>query len=156
MSDNAPAVTLADLRRLLEGGLERGGPAIDREPEDNRSVRGLAAVYLGDDIASMLCADPVVGEARWAVAPRRNHALLVALALHLGLDPGEGTLGVMWYPSAEGWCLGFLGSDHCYKSAVFHGILGLDRFQDWHYAPTVAAEPNPVRALALAVAHVLA
>jgi len=155
MSDNAPAVMLSDLRRLLEGGLTRGGPAIGREPEDNRSVRGLTAVYLGNDIASMLGADPVVGEARWAVAPRRNHALLVALALYLGLDPGEGALEVSWFPIPASppapwkrWCVmadslaDFADLDNGYVGSI--------------YAPSVAAEPDPIRALALAVAHVLA
>lgn len=145
--------TLSDLRRLLEGGLIRGGPAIDRPPE--RTVEALAAASLPRSIwRESEKNSTLIGTRRVVMGWYRTCALdltdsgtacalLIALALFLGLDPGVGALGVMWYPSAEGWCLGFLGSDRCYKSAVFHGMIGLDRFQDWHYAPPLPMSPTP-------------
>jgi hypothetical protein len=153
---------LADLRRLLEGALTRGGPAIDRLPE--RTVEALATAYLPRSLSALdgeraLHYHAVHMLLWWSgierldlTDPGTTRAILVALALYLGRDPGEGALGVAWCPVDDGFqlsasrvCVRFMSAEHP------HGWYGRTVF-----APTVAAEPDPIRALALAVAHVLA
>ena len=154
--------TLSDLRRLLEGALERGGPAIDRLPE--RTVEALAAAYLPRSLSASdgeraLHYHAVHMLLRWSgderldlTDPGTTRTILVALALHLGLDPGVGALGVAWCPVDDGYqlsasrvCVRFMDAAHP------HGWYGRTVF-----APTVANEPDAIKALALAVAHVLA
>jgi hypothetical protein len=159
---------LADLRRLLDGAPTRGGPAIDRLPD--RAVEAMAKAYLPRSIWLHNMMGPWETAAITAYTPRAArvtytldltdpgtaHALLVALALYLGLDPGEGALEIGWRPIREGGWLIDVEDGH--SVVWFHAGQHVDDVvqpQDF-CAPTVAAEPNPVRALALAVAHVLA
>lgn len=81
--------------------------------------------------------------------PGTAHALLVALTLSLGLDPGEGGLGVAWVRMGSGaaWRLATGDEDRMYVTwGTSNGRI---------VAPTVATEPDPIKALVLAVKHVL-
>ena len=95
------------------------------------------------------------------------HALLVALALALGLDPGVGGVGCMWEPAAAGpgrntWhlrtCWG--GAHAWFMDAEALAVLKTHGLAPYApdvvgLAPTVAAELDPFKALALAALHVL-
>jgi hypothetical protein len=155
-------ITLTHLRALLERALTHTeNTAIVRLTD--RTVEGVARAYLprwlpwvkeSRETALMLeWAVQVYGKATLDLTdPGTTRAILVALALYLGRDPGEGALGVAWCPVDDGFqlsasrvCVRFMSAEHP------HGWYGRTVF-----APTVAAEPDPIRALALAVAHVLA
>lgn len=178
--------TLTDLRALLERALTHAeNPAIVRLTD--RTVEGLARAYLPrsvswcwawslhirhdgalTDLLSWV-ADNIIAV---AVAPRpveravkhldltdpgTAHALLVALALALGLDPGVGGVGCMWGRCGTygRWELATLGG---YRTIVMDRRSGhtAERSRIRHlFAPSVAAEPDPIKALALAVRHVL-
>ena len=164
--------TLSDLRRLLEGGLIRGGPAIDRLPE--RTVEALAAASLPRSLSAMdgglaLHYHAVhmllwwSGDERLALTdPGTAHALLVALALYLGLDSGVGALDVRWKRLPWGWMI--QAGERMFRFGDRTPPMGIDgktrcndvMDHDIIHAPTVANEPDPIKALALAVAHVLA
>lgn len=146
--------TLADLRRLLEGALERGGPAIDRLSE--RTVEALARAYLPRSLSALdgeraLHYHAVHMLLRWSgderldlTDPGTTRAILVALALYLGADPGAMGVGCAMVPFGDGWYL------FCERpNGAGPGMSKIE-------GVAVAAEPHPVKALALAVAHVLA
>ena len=164
-------ITLSHLRALLGRALTHtDNPAILRLPEEERTVEGLAMAYLARRIywlradgvtdetchaatlSALRCWGTVVSTRLDLTDPGTAHALLVALALALGLDPGVGALDVFWARlTPNGWTVqqfarGVTFNDHW---RVPGGVM------QHKCAPTVAAEPDPVRALALAVAHVL-
>ena len=136
--------TLADLRSLLDLALTHtANPALLREPEANRSVVGLASIYLGEDVARELQMDRdrAVAEVLWRSSQtRQGHAriTLTALALAKGYDPGPAALGVSLTRSSM-------------LSATGGWWLSTDDEDCW----LDIAEPDPVAALVLAVAHVL-
>lgn len=118
-------ITLADLRALLERALTHAeNPAIVRLTD--RTVEGLARAYLPRWL-------PWVKESR-ETDPGTAHALLVALALALGLDPGVGGVACAWFKRQLG------------------GYILLSDSANWTFD---AAEPDPFKALALAVRHLL-
>ncbi len=147
-------VTLDMLRALLERALTHtDNSAILRLPEGERTVEGLMIAYLGEEVWTIMeWAD--VDDVRATISamawrsrsvPFRSRALLVALALALGLDPGVGGLHPCWTRDEDrGWWTLWSGP----------GSLDIRDFTPRTY-PIVAAEPDPVRALALAVAHVV-
>ncbi len=170
--------TLSDLRALLERSLVHAdNPAILRLPE--RTVEGLARAYLPriiyvkrtDGRVEQLSTEPALKVAAdvfhpcysqwlgWVLTdsidltdPGTTHALLVAWALALGLDPGVGGLACMWVRDEPGWSIVVERGD-----IRFTDPLAIRRRGD----PTqitachVAREPDPIKALALAVRHVL-
>jgi hypothetical protein len=136
-------ITIAHLRALLDRALTHtANPAILRLPEAERTVEGLIIAYLGEEVWTIMeWADvddvrATISSMAWRSrsAPFRSRALLVALALALGLDPGVGGLGVSWTKRENG------GYILCSRSGnrTFE-IIALD----------------DMAGLALAVAHVL-
>ena len=82
-------------------------------------------------------------------------AVRILLALALGLDPGPRGEWVTWIRGRGGWWL------HAGMTGLgTHWGRNIAPWPDWsdmehHYAPTVAALPDPREALAAAVRHVL-
>jgi len=178
------SVTLADLRRLLEGALKHtDAPAILRLPEAERTVEGVARAYLlrvlwlaresadngytggvWTDRMPMLARSPSIGAMRLDLHDSGTaHALVVAHALYLGIDPGENGIGVMWVRDAgRGYArylvMGQIAPEPHPDRAIFDDCK---RDDDSLIsvrvvaAPTVALEADPIRALELAVRHVL-
>jgi hypothetical protein len=155
-------ITLTHLRSLLERALTHAeNPAIVRLAD--RTVKGVSRAYLprwlpwvkeSRETALMLeWAVQVYGKATLDLTdPGTANALLVALALALGLDPGMGGLDVFWARlTGGGWTI----QQFC-KGVTFNAHWrpngGLMRHE---HAPSVAAEPDPIKALGLAVLHVL-
>ena len=174
-------ITIAHLRALLDRALTHtANPAILRLPEAERTVEGLAMAYLARRIywlradgvtdetchaatlSALRCWGTVVSTRLDLTDPGTAHALLVALALALDIDPGMSVVAVGWgdvacdkaalYDSLiSGWGL-FVGGRRC------AGWVPPDWKPTWTpytVAPTVAAEPDPLKALVLAVLHVL-
>ena len=155
-------VTLDMLRALLERALTHtDNPAILRLPEGGRTVEGLMIAYLGEEVWTIMeWAD--VDDVRATISAMawrsrsvsfRSRALLVALALALGLDPGVGGLSVRWVRNTHNgdWHLCAVGDMATFAETDEDPYATGATLR----APTVAVEPDPVRALALAVAHVL-
>lgn len=157
-------ITLRDLRRALEQALTHtSNPAILRLPESEQTIEGLARAYLPRTIWRAWGSDesedyPTLHDVNnagsnrmgeeWASRrvldlsdPGTAHAVLVVLALALGLDPGVGGLGVMWER--------FDRSEPCW---ILH-TNGMHYFA-LSNAPSVAREPDPIKALALALLHI--
>lgn len=149
---------LSDLRRALDQALTHtSNAAILRLPESERTVEGLARAYLPRTIYLLAVDGQSYRGAtlpgllqRWEIIapppldltdPGTAHALLVALALALGLDPGVGGIGVMWER--------FDAADPCWILHT-HGM----RIFCASDAPSIATEPDPIKALALALLHV--
>lgn len=146
--------TLSHLRALRDLALTHTeNPALGM---CGRTVEGVARCYLARvlSVVSTHPFDPVsfwpgcTAERQWdrrildLTDSGTAHALLVALALAHGLDPGVGGSGVLWHHSQDtAWNI--VVSD-C-------GKLRLLRFGDVH----IACEPNPIAALELAVKHTL-
>lgn len=166
---NDPAITLNDLRRLLEGALKHDdNPAVLRLPESERTVEGVVRAYLPQSLRARDGARSLHYYTshmllRWSGTecvdlddPGTAHAVLVALALYLGLDPGEGALGCAFVlergkwelHGSIGWCM-FLAEE-----PVRSRSRDTDRRIEV-LAPEVAAETNARKALALAVRRVL-
>lgn len=161
--------TLADLIALLNR-CPADNPAILRLTESERTVEGIAKAYLPRNIWSRWICDgrlsrnltgrvvKRLGHVTWCALdltdPGTAHALLVALALALGLDPGVGGLGVRWthhdLGDEEWWCLPGPGAEYW----AFTSTTMYTTARSIH-APTVAFEPDPIKALCLAVRHVL-
>ena len=167
-------ITLAHLRALLERALTHAeNPAIVRLAD--RTVEGVARAYLPRWL-------PWVKEARetalmleWAVQvygkatldltePGTAHALLVALALTLGLDPGVGGLDCSWCRDAgEGYARWLLRCAVAPEPRPDRALFDAQSEADDDSligvrvvaAPTVAAEHDPLKALVLAALHVL-
>lgn len=157
-------IMLSDLRALLERAIVHAAePAILRLSE--RTVEGVARAYLARTVwvaearpglSALRCSVGVIGSRMRTVPldltdPGTAHALTVALALAHGLDPGPMGCGVAWCAveggfqlSASRVCVRYLDAEHP------HGWYGRVVF-----APAVATERDPVKALALAVRHVL-
>lgn len=169
-------ITIMDLRRLLERALlHADNEAIRRLPGDGRTVAGLAGAYLPYGVrvivtiaagrswaeqtytqtASLVAwlAEPSEQSVLDLTDPGTAHALLVALALALGLDPGEGALGVRWRRRVDHlrWELTALDDG----VVVFTTDTASTERHHRRHAVEVAAEPHPVRALVLAVRRVL-
>ena len=137
-------ITLAHLRALLERALTyTKNPAIVRLTD--RTVEGLARAYLprwlpwvkeSRETALMLeWAVQVYGKATLDLTdPGTAHALMVALALALGLDPGVGGLACAWFRRNLG------------------GYILLSDSTNWTFE---TAEIDAIGALALAALHVL-
>jgi hypothetical protein len=154
-------ITLTHLRALLERALTHAeNSAIVRLTD--RTVEGVARAYLprwlpwvkeSRETALMLeWAVQVYGKATLDLTdPGTAHALLVALALALGLDPGVGGVDCRWRRHREpAWCLD--GGEQ----VVWFTSAPMSAPSRWaFYAPTVAAEPDSIKALALAALHVL-
>lgn len=181
--------TLNDIRRLFEGALKHtDNPAIKRLPEKERTVDGVAVAYLprvvfafiGDDGAfthtpSGVCMSPSPRVLRREVDltdPGTTHAFLVGFALYLGLDPGEGGLGVSWRPDGPGWRLEGVSATLTQRACVWFEARDREQLDDmtdpgggdgplnaghtlFLHTPGVAAETDARKALALAVKHVL-
>lgn len=168
-------MTLQDLRCLLEGAIKHAdNPAIQRLPEEARTVEGLVRAYLPRHISIKGFVYPIdttmlldLADEKWPTwatewraksldlsDPGTTHAVVVALALFLGLDPGEASTEVRWLPmnkvdgSHYGWWVGAF-------EASFDFIVDVAEFHDEIEAPEVAAEPDARKALALAVKRVL-
>jgi hypothetical protein len=154
-------ITLTHLRALLERALTHTeNTAIVRLTD--RTVEGVARAYLprwlpwvkeSRETALMLeWAVQVYGKATLDLTdPGTAHALLVALALALGLDPGVGGVGVSWTRDGElAWVLSAGWASYTFTSIKVHAV-----FASWLDTPTVAAEPDSIKALALAALHVL-
>lgn len=134
--------------------------AFVRLPESEQTVAGLARAYLPRYIRTLEGdVSPLqralgwfdLTRGMWALDlgdPSTAHAVLVALALALGLDPGPLGLGVMWVRlDSGGWRIATPDGSRAFCGLALHG---------WYIvAPTVATEPDPARALALALLHVL-
>ena len=159
-------ITLTDLRALLDRALTHAeNPAIARLTD--RTVEGVARAYfprtahtnngaigVGYALGKL---DVYAREVLDLTDPGTTHALLVALSLALGLDPGVGGVGCMWGRCGTygRWELATLGG---YRTIVMDRRSGhtAERSRIRHlFAPSVAAEPDPIKALALAVRHVL-
>lgn len=145
-------ITLTHLRALLERALTHTtNPAILRLSEGERSVEGLSKACLKVDLTG-----PVA-----QYAPSYFYAVTAALALAIGMNTDSRS--IRWRRLSR--CCWVLDNecDDGRVDAVFfmpRGIMpdGGDGFRVrawWFLAPVVAAEPDPVRAIALAVAHVL-
>ena len=160
-------ITLAHLRALLERALTHTeNPAIVRLTD--RTVEGVARAYLpcivcfsdgtDDRLQRCLHYGTSVDDALDLTDPGTAHALLVALALALGHDPGPMALEVMLsridQPARRvngeqedpifGWFLYTTdGGRAYYNDAEDLAVCA------------VAAEPDPIKALGLAVLHVL-
>jgi hypothetical protein len=160
-------ITLAHLRSLLERALTHTeNTAIARLTD--RTVEGVARAHLprwlpwvkeSRETALMLeWAVQVYGKATLDLTdPGTANALLVALALALGLDPGVGGVGCMWGRCGTHgrWELVTFGGYRMVFMAQRSGHTS-ERSRIRHlFAPTVAAEPDPIKALALAALHVL-
>lgn len=152
-------MTLAQLRDLLALA---HGPAIERltttvDPAFGVTPRAIAWHYLTrhitlhGDTASWFLPDLMDylneqgGKRLDLTDPGTVNAVKVALALGLGLDPGPLGISVSW--TREWWS----GWWTCW------GAFGTPAMGEFTHrtAPTVAAEPDPIRALILAVEHVL-
>ena len=169
-------IPLTDLRALLERALTHAeNPAIVRLTD--RTVEGVARAYLPRSIwfdsapdlgpdgthspHRNVFNDRLVGCFRfhtWMTLPLdltdpgTAHALLVALALALGLDPGVGGLDCSWsFINGNGWI-----AATSIRGVAFGPFKRASGTQVQHInAPTVAAEPDPLKALTLAALHVL-
>ena len=145
---------LAQLRALLERALYTDGltPLRISRLGQSVSVEDLARAYLPRAVCVQgdACSFPAGLEGRLAQLRRGNHeaslpldltdpgtvnAVKVALALALGLDPGPMGCAVSWRYGAWGWVL--RGADSSYMMSA------------------TIDETDPVRALVLAVEHVL-
>ena len=167
-------ITLAHLRSLSERALTHTeNPAIVRLTD--RTVEGVARAYMGRGVWITVQGGGYVGFERpikyhyWhdrpyvdamldLTDPGTAHALLVALALALGLDPGVGGLGVRWGALGGAWSV---NADRWVVFGPAETRSPDDRIETdppdvaLVEAPTVAAEPDPIKALALAALHVL-
>lgn len=150
--------TIGDLADLLEMALTHTSNPALRRIKDRATIIDIAREYLPRTVwmdephrrAELDVTLEVLtqGEERDGTRPLdltdpgTAHALLVALTLAMGRDPGEGGLGVSWYRTRSGaWRLD-PGSD-------------LGDAPDEVPAPMVVTETHPVRALEQAVAYVL-
>lgn len=148
-------------------------PAILRLPTEQRTVEGVARAYLP---RGLWVTEPKCG---WTGFPRPRmywrwdepvpetavldltdpgtvRALPVLLALALGLDSGVMGLRVSWdrYDDTGYWCLSVSLRHVEFCSVVYAQPpewLGRRKI----LAPTIATEPDPIRALTLALLHVL-
>lgn len=155
-------ITLSDLRALLERALTHDeNPAIVRLTE--RTVEGVARAYLPRvlSIANYVVFDHTAYTDRALderssygcdgidlTDPGTAHAVVVALALALGLDPGAGGLGVRWWRRPWGWLL-----EAETERRRFGSVKVAD--PDNVVAPLVALEPDHIKALCLATRHIL-
>ena len=166
-------ITLTHLRALLERALTHTtNPAILHLSEGEHRAEGVARAYLARKIEMMSPIGRGGWRAPWSVVgllgespdesgdwrldltdPGTAPALLVALALALGLDPGVGGLSVRWVRNTHNgdWHLCAVGDMATFAETDEDPYATGATLR----APTVAVEPDPVRALALAVAHVL-
>lgn len=171
-------ITRAVLRRLLDLALTHtANPALARLPDDQRTVAGLArayvpwSLYLHHPGQVSFCVR--VEHALWTDGafsallptmlldlhdPGAANALLIALALAHGYDPGEAALGVSWDLIGGIWTL-TAGKSWAFFETEGQSQDGVERYEDigatWWSAPEVYAEQGHVRALVLAVLHVL-
>ena len=167
-------MTFADLDALLTRALTFAtNPAILRLPEADRTVEGLARAYhtrrvfwlRSDGAIDETCHVNTVSALRgWGVLRSTEldltdagtvGAVKTALGLALGLDPGDVAAGLTWLPFMGdkvhcGWWLG-ANRDSWYfvKSENWTGDT------DEIVADGVAEETNGVKAIVLAVRHVL-
>ena len=99
-------------------------------------------------------------------------AVKTALGLALGLDPGIGASGVSWRPDGPGWRLEGVAATLGHRGCVWFEARDQDQLDDvtdpgcgdgpldaahalFLHAPSVANEDNTIKALMLAVRHVL-
>jgi hypothetical protein len=158
-------ITLTHLRALLERALTHAeNSAIVRLTD--RTVEGVARAYLsrwmpwGSEVRETLTmiewSGQVYGKATLDLTdPGTAHALLVALALSLGLDPGVGGLRCTWSRFVTCWQVESRAED---GQTRFHLFMPRSHGEDdalGRSAPTVAAEPDSIKALAFAALHVL-
>lgn len=172
-----PRPSLTNLRTLLaRAPAGAGNPALLRLPKSERTVEGLARAYLPREIWSVvangieavrpalildvdLFMDEIGDRAIHVHEVATGQALLTALTLSLGRDPGVGGFGVRWTrvngmagPGSGGWCLTPLG---LHTQIFFAGPASFRWASVRLAAPIVAAELDPIKALVLAVLHVL-
>lgn len=166
-------ITLTHLRAMLERALTHAdNPAILRLTDSERTVEGVARAYLGEEVWTIIeWAD--VDDARATIsaiawrsrsAPFRARALVVALSLALGMDPGVGGLSARWMRydnpgpadmAEHAWIV--WGGDALRNNTAIQFVSNRvnDNAPRLLLAPTVAAEIDPIKALVLAVHHVL-
>lgn len=166
--------TLSDLVSLLTR-CPADSPAMLRLPESERTVVGLAKAYLPPhlfvrregavrdrvyiDTMDLFWRGTYMADVLHVETVGIGHAVVVALALALGLDPGVGGVSCLWEHAGECWML-----TTSERTIVFepedeeHGIAAGDvtfACLSWICAPTVALEPDPIKALCLAVRCIL-
>lgn len=155
-------MTLHQLRDLLT---RAHGPAVERHPTADALLRAFMPTKLRARVGLLGIMDEMpqlnlLLELERPDAPLdltdpgTVNAVKVALALALGLDPGPMGCAASWRRvgtcfAQEGWSLATAGACRWFIS---------DEAQDADEAcaPAVAAEPDAVKALVLAVEHVLA
>lgn len=172
-------MTLAQLRALLDRALHTTGPTPPHISRLGQSVtvEDLARAYLpfAVSVVPTLPAESALfwpdgsigrqwdGRALNMYDPGTVHAIKVALALALGLDPGPMGCAVAWRQDATGYRLDGATSQMGQRATAWlvpfdPGVDHSNHDHDgalWVHAPTVATEPDAVRALVLAVEHVL-
>lgn len=169
-------MTLAQLRALLALA---HGPAVERlttivDPSFGVTPRAIAWHYLTRNITLhgemvgwflpdlMGDLDGQGNRPLNLTDPGTVNAVRVALALALGLDPGPMGCAVAWRAETGGWrCEGvgamFRLRDRTPPRSHFSGARLHDvADRNILHAPAVAAEPDAIKALVLAVEHVLA
>ena len=167
-------MTLADLRTLLT--LARG-PAVERVPrptidrlgyrylprsiwlvEKDGSPEGIPLNHAGLSLTPTDWLDRPLD----LTDPGTVHALKVALALALGLDPGPLGVSCGWGRTSQ-TAFGYLLTGAPLPSSNMpawlrfdaHAPVPVDSWGEWYMlAPEVAAEPDPIKALVLACEHV--
>lgn len=165
----ADSITLSHLRRALDRApTHPENAAIVRLPESERTVEGLARAYLSRDLWLTFADGPwrTLSAVKYATAHPRDldltdpgtcHAVLVALALALGLDPGPAGLCAAWRPLRAGstlpaprcgWWLSTVDEAVYYVTAA--DTTGDD---DEIVSDAIASEPDPIKALAAALLH---
>ena len=97
-------------------------------------------------------------------------AVKTALGLALGLDPGIGASDISWRPDGPGWRLEGVAATFDHRGCVWFEVRDQDQLDNvtdpgggpldaahtlFLHAPTVAKEDDTIKALVLAVRHVL-
>jgi len=147
---------------LLATNHHPNNPAVLRLPEEDRTVGGLGLAYLPRRV---YCVGQEKGVIPFSLLyphlsldltdPGTTRGLVNALALGLGLDPGELGMGAAWRPGyhlnvgRSWWGLSGPGWDRYYVQP-HHRISDDDII-----AADIAAEPNHIKALTLAVMRLL-
>lgn len=167
-------LTLSHLRSALARALTNPeNAALARLPESERTVEGLARAYMPRYVTLEGDVSPPMQRAlSWSdltramwpldlTDPGTAHAVLVALALALGLDPGPAGLCAAWRPlyateadgrRRVGWWLSCDGDgDAVYFLAAADALGDDDEVVD----EAIAAEDDTIKALAAALLHTL-
>ena len=160
-------ITLADILALLGRALTNPeNPALIRLAEDQRTVAGLARAYLPREVFAFIDQEaaphhpPGVAYSTPRALrrpldltdPGTAHAVLITLALALGLDPGPGGRACMWLREPDSWTLTTMRGEVFFVTPLRIRKRGDPRFIT---AGHIANEPDDLAALVMAVRHVL-